>query len=484
VPINTSFVAGGRSVLNEIFIEGGFCLGRTTEAAAGAGFKKVHSIEIDPNRWSMGQNTIKRIGSKTPIDLHLGTSPEVLRQIIDRSKGTTFYLDSHYSGIQGEYIDPVYGECPLIAELKAIFAERWKANPIICIDDSHMFRRPWNADLETRFTKSHWPVREQILKFLPGYDVFDEYNCLYCWPADCATPVWRNPKPPGGVRFTAVVPQGVGDILWVYQKLAPLCGEILFRVMSFGQLKPEIEGRSFKTIRGLPKVSEIDTIALSHYPKVMIEKRRLTDMLDDLRAGVGVYYATNPWLEDGIPLEAIDSDLPVQWDLGVTAVRPMGLPDKYCVLYVSGDTVRHAEMYEKVWNIDEWIELIYLLNESGKIPRGTPIVLVGAKFDSAVIDLLRADLNRIGAPNTVVYDLSLPELLGLFQGCGLFIGYQSGLNMIAAAAGARQFCIYFPRIERMGDSWVRPEHRGTDRMRWSNFDMKPKQVVEYVQSMT
>lgn len=474
--INTTFRAGGRSVVQRLLVETGFCHGATVRAAIEAGFRKVHSIELDPARYVEGRKAMRTVGSPGAVTVHLGTSPDVLRKILDRTKQATLYLDAHYSGIPTEPTDPVYGQCPLLEELKVVFAERWAANPIVVIDDAHMLDRPWSADLRARFTESHWPTRAQVLAMLPGYDVIDEDQTLYAWPPDCATPLWRRTDPPGGVRFTVVVPQGLGDIVWVYQKLAPFCDELLFRMVEFGNGREGIERRSVALIRDLPKVIGIDTVHVTEYPPQMTVRRPVAMVLDDLRAGVGAALAINPWLENGDPLESIDPSLPVQWDLGVEPVRPDGLPDKYSVLYVSGDTERHAELCSRVWPVEEWVTLTSLLNANDEI--GENVVLLGASFDRVITDKLGDALGELGFTTITKRDLPLAELLGLFAGAELFVGYQSGLNVLAGAVGARQLMIYFPQYGIMSDSWVRPEHRGTGRFTSATFDRTPVEVAE------
>jgi hypothetical protein len=480
MPINANFVGGGRSVVQDLFVETGFCRGITCALAHAAGFREIRSIEIDGDRYREGLVTARRIRRDGKVQVVRGTSPDALAHVLDRNRATTVYLDAHYSGIPGEVIDSKYGECPLLAELQTIFARPWRANPIVVIDDAHMLRRPWDADLSTRFTESHWPTADQVLRYLPGYDTVEENRTLYCFPADAATPVHRKPVPSGPV-FTAVVPQGIGDIVWVYQKLAPLCAGIRFRVTEFGGDRPDVERRALATIAALPKVVGVETVRVQIYPPALEERRRLTDLLPDLATGAGVYFAANPWLEAGAPLESIDPDLPVAWDLGVTPVRPVGLPERYVVLYVSGDAARHATLCEKVWPVAAWVRLVECLAAAGKIDPAAEVVVIGAGFDAPVTLELTERVRGLGFAARAVYDLDLARLLGLFAGADLFLGYQSGLNVLAGSVGANQFMMYFPRIAPMGCAWVRPEHRTDGRFRYGSFDATPEAIARTVQ---
>ena len=96
---------------------------------------------------------------------------------------TTFWLDAHYRACGRHEMDPVRGECPLLAELAAIAAVRWTVQPLILIDDAPLFRRPWPEDLAGHFDAAQWPTLEAIARALPaGYEVSEREGVLYCLP--------------------------------------------------------------------------------------------------------------------------------------------------------------------------------------------------------------------------------------------------------------------------------------------------------------
>ena len=128
------FTYNGQSIVGDPFIETGTFQGETLENARIAGFKVLHSIEVfEPNFTA----ALQKFVDWPQVQLHLGSSPDVLPTIINPELTTTFWLDAHFQGGDVRECDPVYGECPLLAELEAIFAIQWAIMPLILIDCTH-----------------------------------------------------------------------------------------------------------------------------------------------------------------------------------------------------------------------------------------------------------------------------------------------------------------------------------------------------------
>jgi hypothetical protein len=154
----------GLSFVSDVFIETGTFNGDTLEAAIGAGFKDLHSIDVVEEYTEKAK--AKFVEFKN-VFLHCGSSPEILPRIIDPSRSTTFWLDAHYQAYKENEIDLKYGECPLVEELKVVFSNNWVFPPIVLIDDAHMFEcaRPC-------FKAEDWPSLEVIQSLLPeGYQL-------------------------------------------------------------------------------------------------------------------------------------------------------------------------------------------------------------------------------------------------------------------------------------------------------------------------
>lgn len=165
MPIPENFVIDGRLFARHTLVETGTFKGATVRAAILAGFKRVASVDRVVHSTELSGSELD-----PRIELYLGSSPDRLSAMCRPDEETLIYLDAHYMG-DGAEVDPVYGECPLLAELEEITAVSWKTPPAIVIDDAPLFLRPWDDDLENRFDRKQWPTITDIVERLPGCDV-------------------------------------------------------------------------------------------------------------------------------------------------------------------------------------------------------------------------------------------------------------------------------------------------------------------------
>lgn len=150
------------NLVGDVFIETGTFTSNTLANVIGCKFKKIHSIDIVEEYITKAR---EKFSSDPRVTIHHGSSPEVLPQIIDAKKQTTFWLDAHFQGHKENEFDPKYGQCPLLKELEAVFGTQWKKPPIVLIDDAHMFEK-----LPACFNAKQWPTIAQIKSLIPdGY---------------------------------------------------------------------------------------------------------------------------------------------------------------------------------------------------------------------------------------------------------------------------------------------------------------------------
>jgi hypothetical protein len=156
----------GINITNDVFIETGTSQGVTLKHAMQAGFNALHSIEIDPATFAA---TRADFGQWPHVNLYLGCAADILPRIIDRSRGTTFWLDAHTESLShpGTKLSDAWTECSVLGELDAIFAERWSTPPIVLIDDAHILLDRKTQDCAD---PNAWPTLEELCLHLPdGY---------------------------------------------------------------------------------------------------------------------------------------------------------------------------------------------------------------------------------------------------------------------------------------------------------------------------
>lgn len=125
-----------RDNLSPVFLETGTNIGQGVLEAVNAGFKKIISIEIEPEFVDLVNKKFINNSDYSDVDFkfYLGDSklviPEIIHEIEER---ITFWLDGHE-----------FYQIPLLDELIAIKNHKIKDH-IIIIDDVRMFNSPeWN----------------------------------------------------------------------------------------------------------------------------------------------------------------------------------------------------------------------------------------------------------------------------------------------------------------------------------------------------
>lgn len=280
-------------------------------------------------------------------------------------------------------------------------------------------------------------------------------------PLPPRVPFHDNPQP-SHASITLAVPQGIGDIIWVYQKFAPYFSRINFRVLSTND--DAVQRRALPWLRLLPKVGNID-FAVDTPSRVMNLIRKPCTMRDAFeqwskRPNDVIDYCCNVWLERGVRLDEIDLSAAVQTDVEL-AEQSFALPyGQYAVAYISGDT-RHDNLHRlpshAVWNVDEWAEYLRLV--WGRFDLNLPIVVIGAKFDEPISMKLRDKLLADGFECSTLIGAEPAKVVHLLKNAEAFFGYQSGLNIVADLCGVkRQFMAYFPYLKDMHYTWCKPQN--------------------------
>jgi heptosyltransferase-2 len=91
----------------------------------------------------------------------------------------------------------------------------------------------------------------------------------------------------------------------------------------------------------------------------------------------------------------------------------------------------------KNWSVAAWAELGSRLLAAP----GHRIVLVGGEADRASLQSLRV---AWGDRALVAQDLALPHLAAVLEKCAIFLGHDSGISHLAAAAGSRCVLLFGP----------------------------------------
>jgi hypothetical protein len=97
----------------------------------------IQSIDLDERIY---RTACHRFREEPRVRPYLGSSPDLLPLVVDRARRTMFWLDAHWSGGNfGLAVDAARGQCPLLAELRAIADLGMQAPFRILVDDARCF---------------------------------------------------------------------------------------------------------------------------------------------------------------------------------------------------------------------------------------------------------------------------------------------------------------------------------------------------------
>lgn len=262
--------------------------------------------------------------------------------------------------------------------------------------------------------------------------------------------------------------QGIGDLFWVYQKLAPHFDTINLDILCIGTSPVQQRAQAFCAM--LPKVRHVAyrVVRPTEYQRVAQTTFALADVI---RAAPGaVDYAVNAPLERGRALRELDDGAAIEEFVDLRGVPTAAPPrEDYLCVFVAGAKAA------TVWQPAQWAPVIERL--AGRM--GTRrIVLVGAAWDIPVQDLIQSMLQRRRyVVTSQVASLDLAGTLDVIRRARFFLGYQSGLNVLADNYDVPQLMLYFPPLRPMLYTWAKPANVGT-RFHAMTFADNPAPVVD------
>lgn len=279
-----------------------------------------------------------------------------------------------------------------------------------------------------------------------------------------------------GEEVTIRTVQGLGDIIWVYQKLAPYFRKLNFTI--YVTKDDPVQRRCADWMRIFEQTGTVDFEIVPHkvYHKAAHHFYRIQDCFDDYKAGKPVEYAVNGWLDNGIKLDEIDPGAMVAHDINIKQER-IATPPEYLALYVSHGSAIVANQKNPrvgVWSCEQWAKFTNDFYDRMGIK--LPIVLLGANFDKDAMDRMVELLSPRHEIQVMMHES--PEVVaGALAGAKYFIGYQSGLHVLCDLLGTPQIILLFNSLRPMLDTWCRQERIGKQFIS-ACFDDNPDQTLD------
>ena len=260
--------------------------------------------------------------------------------------------------------------------------------------------------------------------------------------------------------------QGIGDIFWCYQKLAPYVDSLDLRILCVSN--NEVQHRAKAFCEMLPKVASVKYVCgpPSRYGTVSRSRYDLLEVLS-LGAVMPVDYAVNAPLEQGIPLRQVDPGMAIEEYVSLRGVPDEAPPqDDYLCLFVAG--AKTGDQYSAVrWAL-----------AAARLARrlGTDTVrIIGAGWDLRQQEELPPHLNTFNVHSHI--GAALPETIDIIRRSRFFFGYQSGLNVLADNYDVPQLMVYYNKLRLMQYTWPKPANVRT-RFHAMTFGESPQDVIE------
>jgi|TARA_B100000085_G_scaffold57860_1_gene50734 hypothetical protein len=155
---------------NDIFVETGTLWGEAIDLALELGFKKIYSMEIDPEKVKFNKDKFKKEIEEGIVEIIEGDTFKIFKDVISKVDAqATFWLDAHWDGdVLGEY------KCPLPFELEALLSHPIKTHTLL-VDDRRLFGQigsNWGEDLDENL------LIEAMTDINPDYQISFEDGCV------------------------------------------------------------------------------------------------------------------------------------------------------------------------------------------------------------------------------------------------------------------------------------------------------------------
>lgn len=301
-----------------------------------------------------------------------------------------------------------------------------------------------------------------------------------------------------------LVPQGIGDIYWTYQLLRPLADArkipLHFHIAAIAghdNTGDKVVQRARPWVSQWPGVAHVDyhEIPSPRYHWLATQAADpfcMSNVIEAYLEGHGrisedpIPVAANGWLESGRRLEGLGAP---EWNPKLTlapgfdfnlALEQLDPDDRLVAIYLSGTSDMAHPQSLGCWSAHQWAELWRTLR--ARLPYDlddTLVAFVGAHYDHAFMRRFE-DIARVRRATWVI-DRDPAEVLRVLHRADLFIGFQSGLNIMADALDtASQIMLYYPHLNDMMPTWTKPtsERQRPALHHPATFATRPEQVAE------
>jgi len=280
--------------------------------------------------------------------------------------------------------------------------------------------------------------------------------------------------------------QGIGDTFWCFQKLLPYFDKINPIVLVDKHCK-DMDPRGvvrraeswLPLFPGCGKVSYEFADVNDEYLRIAGTTYSIQDLIDGYENGQRTFdYAMNNPLERGVMIEDVDPHHEIYYNLDVknTPCPRAFEGSDYFVFYASGATgSKDVQKATGAWTLTKWKKLLEEAFQRMKLP----CIFVGASYDSEVLHELKAYADMSGHKSHIYINSYPANVIWLLKNAKFYIGYQSGLSIMAENQLTPQIELIFNHYDLMPETWARPDGRKS-RHNGFIFDTPFEEVAEAI----
>lgn len=246
--------------------------------------------------------------------------------------------------------------------------------------------------------------------------------------------------------LTVVVPPGIGDTVWIYCKLATLGKPLDFIVCDHGD-----KNRTVPLMELLPLArSCVYSKKYSFHEHLRKEgipantaKKELLLMPNPILAECNTHLEAGRPLEDWLPDIDLDYHVEIQLKEKDMVTSRILMPGKgyLCIFCASENGIKG---HVGSWGVDEWLDFLIRFQRD---VRDVPIVIIGADWDLSFANKLQVACAKNGIDIVnVVGKLPLSGSLDIIKRSCYFVGFPSGLSILAAIMGEASLMFYTESI--------------------------------------
>lgn len=278
--------------------------------------------------------------------------------------------------------------------------------------------------------------------------------------------------------------QGIGDIIWCLQRLYPYFEKVNIRIMEIGGQVEEINRVQKRSENFISRILPDFVESVEMWPCNDAEYQTLNkgdffvgDIIgeyekDPVAAEHKVFdFSSNHQLEQGWRLNELEPGMSIEETLPLYSSHADIAFEEWVTVYVSG-----SKAGLPTWSVTEWVDYVDKLY--AKFNLTLPVVVTGAKFDIGTINTLGFMLEQKGYRVTYFVGQSAEYVIDLLKRTELFIGYQSGLNIICDQLDTPQIMLYFAELQKLRTAWPKQKNMDNGTHQIFGFDSSPDEVVE------